>query len=281
MKLEPEPKPEPEPVTADRPLTLIRALAWRTRAEGVLYLFIPVALFTGVITLAIVTSLTGTGHINGAKALAAFAERYGAHADAVTVGIGLLLGPGLVALFSCLSVAQLVRNLIGTEASRGGIEALLAAPYRPGTIMTALLGYVGAVATLYWACMSAIATIALAAVTWSTGARVSLTASYLLAALIVPLLAAWAATGLALLVNLLYPQLAQAGSYGINTGGAGMAGMPAMLPGLGVLFVFLFWASSVSAGELLGVAGGTVAAVAVTGVATIARRFRPDAVLES
>lgn len=270
-----------KPVTADRPLTLVRALAWRTRTEGIRYLFIPVALFAAVITLTIVTSLTGTGHINGAKGLAAFAGRYGAHADAVTVGIGLLLGPGMVALFSCISVAQFVRNLIGAEASRGGIEALLAAPYRPGTIMTALLGYVGAVATLYWAGMSAIATVALAAVTWSAGATVSLAASYLLAALIVPLLAAWAATGLALLVNLLYPRLAQAGSYGINAGGAGIAGIPAVLPGLGVLLVFLFWASSVSAGELLGVAGGTAAAVAVAGVATIASRFRPDAVLES
>ena len=75
-----------KPVTADRPLTLIRALARRTRAEGVRYLFIPVALFAAMITLAIVISLTGTGHVNGAKALAPFAERYGAHADAVTVG---------------------------------------------------------------------------------------------------------------------------------------------------------------------------------------------------
>lgn len=270
-----------KPATTDHPLTLIRALAWRTRAEGVRYLFIPVALFAGVIALAVAIPALGTGHVNGARALAAYAERYGAHADAVTVGIGLLLGPGLVAVFSCLSVAQFVRNLIGAEASRGGIEALLAAPYRPGTIMTALLGYVGAVATLYWAGMSVVAALALVAVTWSTGAAVSLTASYLLAALVVPLLAAWAATGLALLVNLLYPRLATAGSYGINTGGAGVAGVPAMLPGLGVLFVFSLWAPDVSPGELLGVAGAAVAAIAVAGVATVTRRFRPDAVLDS
>jgi hypothetical protein len=268
-------------MTADKPLTLIRALAWRARAEGVRSLFIPLAMFAVVMTFLIALSLPGVGHINGARALAAFAERYGAHADAVTVGIGLLLGPGLVATFSCLSVAQLVRGIVGAEASRGGIEALLAAPYRPGTIMTALLGYVAAVAGLYWAGMSAIAMLALAAITGASGATVSLTAGYLLAALVVPLLAAWAAAGLALLVNLLYPRLAQVGGYGINTGGGGIAGLPAMLPGLGVLLVFTLWAPAISAGELLGVAGGTTAAIAVAGVATVARRFRPDAVLES
>lgn len=261
--------------------TLIRALAWRARAEGVRYLLIPVALFAAIMTLVIVISLPGVGRVNGAKTLAAFAESYGAHADAVTVGIGLLLGPGLVALFSCVSITQLVRNLIGTEASRGGIEALLAAPYRPGTIMRALLGYAGAVAALYWACMSAIAALALAAITWASGAAVALTASYLLAALAVPLLAAWAATGLALLVNLLYPRLAQLGGYGINSGGGGIAGLLAILPGLGVLFAFTLWAPDISAGELLGVAGGIAAAVAVAGVLTVARRFRPDTVLES
>jgi len=41
------------------------------------------------------------------------------------------------------------------------------------------------------------------------------------------------------------------------------------------------WAPAISAGELLGVAGGTTPAIAVAGVATVARRFRPDAVLES
>lgn len=129
--------------------------------------------------------------------------------------------------------------------------------------------------------MSAIAVAALTAVAWSSGAAVSLTASYLFAALIVPLLAAWAATGLALLVNLLYPRLAQVGGYGINTGGGGIGGLPAVLPGLGVLFVFVLWASQVSAGELLGVAGGSTAAVAAAGIVIVARRFRPDAVLES
>lgn len=268
-------------MTADRSLTLISALAWRARAEGVRYLLLPVALFAVIITFVIVFSLAGIGHVNGAQTMAAFAESYGAHADAVTVGIGLLLGPGLVALFSCLSVMQVVRTLIGSEASRGGIEALLAAPFRPGTIMRALLGYVGALAVVYWAAMTALAALALAVVAWASGATVSLTVSYLLAALVVPLLAAWAATGLALLVNLLYPRLAQAGGYGFNVGGGGIGGLPAILPGLAVLLVFTLWAPDIGAGELLGVAGGTVAVVAVAGVAVIARRFRPDAVLES
>lgn len=99
--------------------------------------------------------------------------------------------------------------------------------------------------------------------------------------LLAQLITAWAATGLALLVNLLYPQLATAGSHGINAGGTGVGGIPAMLPGLGVLLVFSLWAPDVSAAELLGVAGAAVAAIAVAGVATVTRRFHPDAVLDS
>src|SRR5579875_265863 len=118
-------------MTGDRPLLLVRALAWRARAEGVRYLLIPVAVFAAVITLAILASLPGVGHVNGAKTLAAFAEAYGAHADAVTVGIGLLLGPGLVAVFSCIAVMQLVRTMIGTEASRGGSRRCWPPPTGP------------------------------------------------------------------------------------------------------------------------------------------------------
>ena len=117
-------------------------------------------------------------------------------------------------------------------------------------------------------------------VTWSVnGASVSLTAGYLIAALAVPLLAAWAATGLALLVHLLYPRLAQAGSYGINTGGGGIGSLPAMLPGLGVLLTFTLWGTHVGAVELLAITGGAAAVVAVAGVAIVARRFRLDYIL--
>lgn len=260
------------------PGALINALAWRSRREGLRYLLVTFAPFAALVTLLMVLSSYQAGRINGAASFAVFGARYGAHTDAMTVGLGLLLGPGLVALFSAISVAALVRNLIGSEASRGGIEALLAAPYRPGIIMTALLGYVGLLATFYWAGMAAIMTAALAAATAVSGTAVSLTGSYILAALILPLLAAWAAAALALLVNLIFPRLAQAGSFGLNLGG-GLGNAPALLPGLAVLFVFLLWAPRISAGELLTVAGGAVAALTVGSVIAVARHFRPEEVL--
>jgi hypothetical protein len=260
--------------------TLIGALAWRARQEGLRYLLAPIGMFAVVLAIPIGLSAAAPQDVNSGQVMAQFAERYGAHADAVTLGIGLLLGPGLVALFCSLSVIMLVRNLVGSEASRGGLEALLTAPYTPATVMRALLGYVGAIAVLYWAVLTLLVTLALAIVTWSVnGASVSLTASYLIAALAVPLLAAWAATGLALLVHLLYPRLAQAGSYGINTGGGGIGSLPAMLPGLGVLLTFTLWGTHVGAVELLASTGGAAAVVAVAGVAIVARRFRPDYIL--
>ncbi len=70
---------------------------------------IPVAMFAAAV-IALAISLASAGHVNGAQTMATFAEGYGVHADRVTVGIGLLLGPGLVALFSCLSVTELVRT---------------------------------------------------------------------------------------------------------------------------------------------------------------------------
>lgn len=92
-----------------------------------------------------------------------------------------------------------------------------------------------AFATLYWAGMTAIAAVTVAVVVWASAATLSLTVSYLLRVLILPLLAVWAATGLSLLVALLYPRLAQAGSFGLNLGGGGLASVPAVLPAFGVL----------------------------------------------
>ena len=200
---------------ADRfgsPWMLVGALGWRARREGLRYLLVTFIPFLFMLAALIVPSLLSKTSVNGGATFAAFATHYGAQAGTVTVGLALLLEPGAVALFAAISVATLVRNLIGSEASRGGIEALLAGPYRPMSIMVALVGYVGALATLYWAGMTAIAAVTLSIVVWASAATLSLPASYLMAVLVLPLLAAWASTGLSLLATLLYPRLAQAGS---------------------------------------------------------------------
>lgn len=45
--------------------------------------------------------------------------------------------------------------------------------------------------------------------------------------------------------------------------------------------MFTIWAAHVGAAELLVIAGGTTAVIAVGSVAVVPRRFHPDAVLES
>ncbi len=269
---------------ADRfgsPWMLVGALGWRARREGLRYLLVTFIPFLFMLAALIVPSLLSKTSVNGGATFAAFATHYGAQAGTVTVGLALLLEPGAVALFAAISVATLVRNLIGSEASRGGIEALLAGPYRPMSIMVALVGYVGALATLYWAGMTAIAAVTLSIVVWASAATLSLPASYLMAVLVLPLLAAWASTGLSLLATLLYPRLAQAGSFGLNLGGGDIGTLPAVLPAIGVFLVFTIWAPHVGAVELLAIAGSATAVIAAGSIAVVARRFHPDAVLES
>lgn len=262
------------------PGVLISALAWRARREGLRYLLVGFVPFVVALGLTVVPATLG-GPVNGAGTFARFASSYRAHANSVGLGVVLLFLPGLVALCSAIAVGVVVRNLIGSEASRGGIEALLAGPYRPGSIMVALLGYIGALAVFYWAAMSALSAVVLVIIVWTSGATLTLSVAYLLSVLVLPLLAAWCATALSLLVNLLYPRLAQPGSYGLNMGGGGLGGGAVILPALGVFFVFTFLAPDVGAARLLAIAGGATAVVAVASTVLVASRFRPDAVLES
>jgi len=264
------------------PGVLLAALAWRARREGLRYIlvgFVPFVVALGLVVVPV--TLGGGSVVNGAGTFARFASSYGAHTDGVALGLVLLLAPGLVALFSAVAVGLVVRNLVGSEASRGGIEALLAGPYRPGSIMVALLGYVGLLAVCYWTGMSALGAVVSVIVIWTSGATLSLSVAYLLLALVLPLLAAWCATSLSLLVDLLYPRLAQQGSYGFNVGGGGLGSGVAMLPALGVFFVFTFLAPDVGPTRLLAIAGGATALLAIGSTILVTHRFRPEAVLES
>jgi hypothetical protein len=269
-------------MAANGAATLMSALAWRSRREGIRYLLLPLALFAFVLLVLFLITLPDSGQgVNGAQELGTFGERYGAHADSIVIGVALLIGPGLVAVFGSFAVLQLVRNVIGGESSSGGIEALLAAPYRPRNIMVALLGFAAVAAAGSWAAMTAMLALAVALIAWTAGTSVSLTASYLLAALLVPLLSALCATSLAVGVNLLFPRLSRTGSYGLNMGGGGIGYLPAVVPGIAVMLVFSLWGAHVGLLELLAVAGGSTGAVTVVTVAMVAAWFSPDAVLES
>lgn len=258
---------------------LAGSLWWRTRQEGLRNLLAAFLPFAAVIGLTGGLSLANTHAINGRAAFAAFAVRYGASTDAVSIGIALLMWPGLVAMFASLAVAGMVRNIVGAETTRGSVEALLALPFTPRTIAAGLVLYAGALATLFWVGMVGVAGAALAILLHATGARLALSGTYTAMALALPLLAAWASAALALLVNLLYPRLAQMGGYGLQMGGQGIGGLPAMLPALGVLFMFLFGTAHRHPAAALALAGVAVAAITAIGLVAIARGFRPESVL--
>lgn len=263
-----------------KPTVLLGALLWRAKQEGFRYLlagFLPCL----VALCALIVPVLLGGGINGATTFADYGARYGAHADSIGIGEMLIEGPGLIALCSAIAVGLIVRNLVGSEASRGGIEALLAGPYRPGAIMTALLSYVAGLAIGYWAVMTTLTAAVLALIDHTSGANLSLTAGYLSLVLILPLLAAWSATSLSLLVNLLYPRLAQSGSIGLNMGGGGLATGAAILPALAVFLAFTIWTPHLAPGLLLAIAGSATAAIALASTVVVTYRFRPDAVLES
>jgi hypothetical protein len=264
-----------------RARVLIGALAWRTRREGLVFLlapFVPFAVISGgLITLAVVDSAA----INGRDTFTTVASRYGASADAVSIGVALVIVPGMIAVFTAAAAGLVIRNVVGSEAGRGSIEALLAAPYRPRSIVVALLGYIGSLATMFWAGMTALGALGLVVVTDASGGHLRLSGTYALLVLALPLLAAWAGTALSLLVSLLYPRLTQPGQLSIAVNGSGLSGGAVLLPAVGVTFVFSLGAAHARPEELLAIAGGATAAITVGSVLIVGRRFRPENVLES
>ena len=264
-----------------RAVTLGRAFAWQTRQEGFRYLAAALVPFAIAITLTgILPTLTGGRGINGAASAAALGARYGAHSNAVAVGLLLIFTPGLVALLASIAVIRTTRGLVGAEVGRGDVEALLSAPYTPGVIAAALLGYTMVVATAFWAAMSLMGAIAIAIVAAASAGTVTLPVSYLTMALLLPLLAVWASAALSVLVNLLFPKLTLPGAA-LAVAGGNVGSSIGTLPALGVFLTIAFGVSSPGPAAIMVVAGGIVVLIIVGSVAGVARGFRAENVLES
>lgn len=258
---------------------LVRALWWRTRHEGVGAALVVLVPFTVVMGLMLGVSSLIPAAINGAPHFAAMGARYGAHADALSIGLAMMMGPGLEAVFAAVAVAALVKNLVGAESTRGTIEILLAGPYGPRDVMLGFLLYTAGFATLYWLGFSLIAAGAIGAVAAANGVALVLTTPYLLASLMLPLLASWAAASLSLTVMLLYPRLTQVGGFGLQMGAGNLAGAPALAPALAVLVLFVGgW--SVRLGPVLALSLTAVAGVTIASTGIVAHRFRPERILE-
>jgi ABC-type Na+ efflux pump permease subunit len=228
-----------------------------------------------------VATAGGEDVLNGAESGRAFGLRYGASSDSIAIGMLLILVPGLIAVLGASGVAGTVRNVVGAEAGRGGLEALLAAPYTPASIAASLLGYAIAVATALWAVMTALGGVAIAVVAGVHHERLHLDAAYVAMAVGLPLLSCWAAAGLALLVNLLFPRLAQAGTWGMAGAGNNLGLAVGVLPGVGALLGISFGAVELGALRVFLIGGAITAAIAVPGVVGVAYGFRPDTALDS
>ncbi|MEV3860026.1 hypothetical protein AB0J38_37680 [Streptomyces sp. NPDC050095] len=225
------------------------------------------------------TSLRGSGAINGAGSFLDVAARYTSGGHALTVGVLLTMGPALAALFNSVSVTRAVQGLVGAEVTRGGLEELLSAPYTPRRISTAVLGYMAAAATGFWAAYMTILSVATGLVVAMTSAELHLNAAYTTLALVFPLLIALTSGSLALLVSLLFPRLTQVGGA-TGLSGGNLGNLVAMVPAIASLFVLTYGLPHLGAARLLLAAGGGTLFTAVVSVTIVAARFSPENVLD-
>ncbi|GHE12097.1 hypothetical protein [Streptomyces alanosinicus] len=263
-----------------RPFALTHALLWRLLHEGRHHLLAPVLPFVAALAIMVLTSLRGSGAVNGAGSFLNVAARYTSGGHAVTVGILLTLGPALAALFNSMSVTRAVQGLVGAEVTRGGFEELLGAPYTPRRIAAAILGYMAAAATCFWAAYMAIVALATGLLVATTSTRLHLGAGYTALALVLPLLIALTGGSLALLVSLLFPRLTQIGGAAGLSGG-NLGNVISMLPALGSVFVLTYGLPHLGATRLLVAAGGTTFVIAFASVTIVAACFSPETALDS
>lgn len=262
--------------------TLYRALLWRSRREGLAPLAFPVGLFAVVVVIfSLLTALAGDTSLISAAALADYTHRLGATTDAVQPGIHLLTAPGIAAIMLTLGGALTARTLVGSEAGRGALEALIAAGYNSRALASAVLAFTCTIVAGIWVAIEALAVAWLVADAAVHDAHLDVSPTYLGLLILAPLLSGWAGTSLAVTVSLLWPQLAQQGRLGISSNGS-IASVVASLPGVAVLLLPLFINSSTTtvAALLAACAIGVVLLLNMT-TTLVAAGFRPTDVLET
>lgn len=190
----------------------------------------------------------------------------------VAAALILVQGPYLVGILSAVTGARTAEATVGAEAVRGGLELLLAAPYRPAEVFAALLGSSFALTALAWGILTAVA-VGLPAL-WLLQHGVSVPVPYLGIALFTSLPMALWANLIAFSIALLFPGV---GLPRVGTS-ASLAQFAAILPAVGA-FLFVAVRPDVHPATI-----GVVALVAGAlglGVGTLllARWFRPEVLL--
>jgi hypothetical protein len=258
---------------------LVAALAWRTRREGLGSLLSPLAILAVVIgTTSVLPALAG-GDLNGAGSLTGYARQVGASTNAAQVGSVLQFAPGELAMALSIGAGLIVRSLVGSEASRGALEMILASRYSPRTLVTSVLVFAGTLSSALWVAMGLLTLGWIAVVTAVYGASLHLSAAYLGLLLAVPLLTAWSGAALSVTLSMMAPRLVQPGQAGI-AGSGGAAGSVSVIPGLVVLLVTAV-GHSVGIGQLLLWTGLGALVLTVGSVAFVSARFRVEGILEA
>jgi len=193
---------------------------------------------------------------------------------AVALALVVVQGPYLVGVLASVAGAVLAQATVTSEATRGGLELLLSAPYRPREVFAAFLASSFLLVALSWAVLTAVAIgLPILGLNWLGAPPIP--SFYLGIALFVPLPMALWADLIASTVALAFPSLGL-----LRVGTATTLGQfLAIAPALGsLLFVTLrpemHPAKLGGAALLLGV--GAVA----LGLALFARAFRVEALLE-
>lgn len=264
-------------------LMLYRALLWRSRQEGLRPLAFPLGLFAFVAAIStLLTALASKASINSAAQLAGYGHHLGVTTDSAELRILLMIAPGMAAILLTLGGTLTARTLVGTETSHGSLEALLAAGYTAQTLANAILAFSCTIVAGLWGAIEFLCGGWLGAAIIFHGAHLHLSPIYLSLLVLVPLLAGFVGTGLAVILSLLWPKLAQQGGLGIGSTG-NIASVIAMLPGAGALLVPLL-AQSATTDTIAGLlAGCGIGAVVLLGLTTtlVTVGFRPADVLES
>jgi len=263
--------------TVARGLRLAGALWWRSRRQhGGRLLLYPLgytALMLGfwLVALYVPGVLTGTTQ----RALARSAElHFGAvpGRGGLALAMMFLQGPYLVALFSSLSAVTMTQGSVASEAARGGLELLAAAPISARELYVGLLAHALALAAVIWLGMVVGFLCSTAAGLMLLGASVHFTNAQLGLALAMPLpMGLWSSL-IALALALRFPRLAG------GQGSLGLSRVIALQPSLLLLVMINFRPDLDPLRLALGALGLGLAGAVATGL-LLGRGFRFESFL--
>lgn len=257
---------------------LAGALMWRARREGISAIF---GYPFGLLCFIVLVTTASLWHDDGAAATMAVAGPYGVLTHGVGMSVAVLGVPGLLIMGLSIGGGRCVESLIGSEASTGGFEILLAHGFRPRDLARATIGVVAAAIGVLWIALTAACAVLLGVLDALTHARLRLTVSYVAMTLLLPAVVAIAGAFLAIALGFVSPTLTQPAQRGIAGGTGAIIGTVAVFPGLLMTLVALLLAGHLDAVAVLGIGVLLALVLAAATFRLIRRRFGYEGMLRS